>query len=71
VGKGAAYCRAEKEITQLINETNLLFIPTPMGKGVVSDFHNNCMIAARSKVLQKSDVILLIGARLNWILHFG
>ena len=44
MGKGAAYCRAEKEITRLINETNLLFIPTPMGKGVVSDFHNNCMI---------------------------
>jgi 2-hydroxyacyl-CoA lyase 1 len=71
VGKGAAYNRAENEVRKFIDTSNLLFIPTPMGKGVVSDNHQNCMSAARSRVLQKSDCILLIGARLNWILHFG
>jgi len=44
VGKGAAYSRAENEVRKLIDTSNLLFIPTPMGKGVVSDNHHNCVI---------------------------
>lgn len=50
---------------------NLPFLPTPMGKGVVPDNHPNCVGAARSRALQFADVIVLFGARLNWILHFG
>jgi 2-hydroxyacyl-CoA lyase 1 len=41
IGKGAAYCRAEEEINKFIEMTNLPFLPTPMGKGVVNDFHKN------------------------------
>ncbi len=44
VGKGAAYNRAENEVRKFIDTSNLLFIPTPMGKGVVSDNHQNCVI---------------------------
>jgi 2-hydroxyacyl-CoA lyase 1 len=47
------------------------FLPTPMGKGTVSDLHSNCVGAARSTALGQADVILLLGARLNWMLHFG
>ena len=71
IGKGAAYARAENEIRDFIDKTGLPFLPTPMGKGVVSDSHPQCVISARSKALAKADVILLLGARLNWILHFG
>lgn len=71
IGKGAAYSRAELPIRQLIDQTNLPFLPTPMGKGLVSDLHQNCVSAARSFALKNADVILLLGARLNWILHFG
>ncbi|CAD5122752.1 DgyrCDS11161 [Dimorphilus gyrociliatus] len=71
VGKGAAYCRAEHEVRQLINSLNIPFLPTPMGKGVVPDDHPLCVAPARSRALQKADVVLLLGARLNWILHFG
>lgn len=71
IGKGAAYGNYGKELTEFINSSNLPFLPTPMGKGVVSDFHQNCVGPARSTALSKADVILLIGARLNWILHFG
>ncbi|KAF7285957.1 hypothetical protein GWI33_008928 [Rhynchophorus ferrugineus] len=71
VGKGAAYARAENEVNELINLTNLPFLATPMGKGVVSDTSEKCIGPARSLALQKADVILLLGARLNWILHFG
>ena len=71
VGKGASYARAEKEVFELINDHNLPFLPTPMGKGCVSDLDNHSVASARSKALLEADVILLLGARLNWILHFG
>ncbi|XP_072364879.1 2-hydroxyacyl-CoA lyase 1 [Scyliorhinus torazame] len=71
LGKGAAYSRAEDNIRKLITRCGLPFLPTPMGKGVVPDNHLNCVSAARSRALQNADVILLLGARLNWILHFG
>lgn len=71
VGKGAAYARAEKEVRQLVNSTNLPFLPTPMGKGVVDDNAPQSVASVRTLALQKADVILLLGARLNWMLHFG
>ena len=60
-----------KGLTEFVANANLPFLPTPMGKGVVSDFHPNNASAARSLVLREADVVLLLGARLNWILHFG
>ncbi|KAI9270601.1 thiamine pyrophosphate enzyme, N-terminal TPP binding domain-containing protein [Phascolomyces articulosus] len=71
VGKGAAYARAENEIRQLIEKTQIPFLPTPMAKGLISDTHPLCVSAARSKALKEADVVLLLGARLNWILHYG
>lgn len=71
IGKGAAYARAEIAIRQLIHQTNLPFLATPMGKGVVPDTDPQSVASARTLALQKADVILLLGARLNWILHFG
>lgn len=71
IGKGAAYSRAEKELLTFINTFNLPFLSTPMGKGTVPDSHPNCVAAARTHALQSADTVLLLGARLNWILHFG
>nr|XP_022297186.1 uncharacterized protein LOC111106696 [Crassostrea virginica] len=71
VGKGAAYARAEKSVKRFVESTRLPFLPTPMGKGVLPDDHELCVSPARSKALQEADVIVLLGARLNWILHFG
>ena len=71
VGKGAAYARAEASIRKLIDKTNLPFLPTPMGKGVVPDWHPANTASARSSALKDADVVLVLGARLNWILHFG
>lgn len=71
VGKGAAYSRAEKEVRDLVELANLPFLATPMGKGVVPDTSPKFVGSARSAALQQADVILLLGARLNWILHFG
>ncbi|XP_075403301.1 2-hydroxyacyl-CoA lyase 1 [Tenrec ecaudatus] len=71
LGKGAAYAHAEESVRKLVEQCKLPFLPTPMGKGVVPDNHPNCVSAARSRALQFADVIVLFGARLNWILHFG
>ncbi|XP_049800666.1 2-hydroxyacyl-CoA lyase 1 isoform X1 [Schistocerca nitens] len=71
VGKGAAYGKAEHAVRELIKATSLPFLPTPMGKGVVSDTDEHCVASARTFALQNADVILLLGARLNWMLHFG
>ncbi|KAL0172618.1 hypothetical protein M9458_032929, partial [Cirrhinus mrigala] len=62
---------AEKELRELVEATGIPFLPTPMGKGVLPDDHPNCVAAARSRALLQADVIVLLGARLNWILHFG
>ena len=71
IGKGAAYAKAENAIRNLINQTHIPFLPTPMGKGVVSDSHPSNTASARSTALKEADVVLILGARLNWILHFG
>ncbi|KAJ2373208.1 hypothetical protein IW150_003732 [Coemansia sp. RSA 2607] len=71
VGKGAAYARAEEEIRRLVDKYQAPFLPTPMGKGVVPDEHPRNASSARSTALKSADVIVLLGARLNWILHFG
>ncbi|XP_050450729.1 2-hydroxyacyl-CoA lyase 1 isoform X1 [Cataglyphis hispanica] len=71
IGKGAAYARAEGPVREFIYSTNVPFLPTPMGKGVVPDTDERCVSSARTLALLHSDVILLLGARLNWMLHFG
>lgn len=71
VGKGMAWARAEQEVRQFIDRTQLPFLASPMGKGVVPDDHPLSVGAARSHALREADTILLAGARLNWIMHFG
>lgn len=71
VGKGAAYGQAEQQVRNLHKQTGLTFLPTPMGKGVISDDDDLNASAARSAALKTADVVLLVGARLNWILHYG
>ncbi len=71
VGKGMAWSRAEDEVRAFIERTRLPFLASPMGKGVLDDNHPLSVGAARSHALREADVIFLMGARLNWILHFG
>jgi 2-hydroxyacyl-CoA lyase 1 len=71
VGKGAAYAHAEAEVRAFVEATQLPFLPSPMGKGVVPDTHPLSVAPARGLALQEADVVVLLGARLNWIMHFG
>ena len=71
LGKGAAYAQADDQIRTLIERTGIPFLPMSMAKGLLPDTHPLCAGAARSTVLKESDVVVLIGARLNWLLSHG
>src|ERR1700738_3338882 len=71
LGKGAAYAQADKEIRAFIEATGLPFLPMSMAKGILPDNHPQSVAAARSVALGKADVVLLVGARLNWLLGHG
>ncbi len=71
VGKGAAYSRAEDEVREFIEKTQLPYLAAPMAKGLLPDDHPLSVAAARSYALQNADVVFLLAARLNWIMHFG
>ena len=71
LGKGAAYAQADEEIRSFIETTGIPFLPMSMAKGLLPDTHPLSAGAARSTVLKDSDVVLLIGARLNWLLSHG
>ena len=71
VGKGMAWSRAEDEVRAFIERTKLPFLASPLGKGVLDDEHPLSVGAARSHALREADVIFVMGARLNWIMHYG
>src|SRR5215216_4581113 len=71
LGKGAAYAQADEEIRALVEKSGIPFLQMSMAKGLLPDTHPQSAGAARSTVLKDSDVVLLIGARLNWLLSHG
>src|SRR2546422_10371469 len=71
LGKGAAYAQADEEIKSFVEKSGVPFLPMSMAKGLLPDTHPQCAGAARSTVLKDSDVVMLIGARLNWLLSHG
>lgn len=71
VGKGAAWSHAESEVQRFVDATQLPYLASPMGKGVIPDDHPLSVAAGRTYALQNADLVFLVGARLNWIMHFG
>ena len=71
LGKGAAYAQADDAIKSFVEKSGAPFLPMSMAKGLLPDTHPQCAGAARSTVLKESDVVMLIGARLNWLLSHG
>jgi oxalyl-CoA decarboxylase len=71
LGKGAAYAQADDAIRGFVEKSGAPFLPMSMAKGLLPDTHPQCAGAARSTVLAQSDVVMLIGARLNWLLSHG
>jgi oxalyl-CoA decarboxylase len=71
LGKGAAYAQADEQIRALVERSGIPFLAMSMAKGLLPDTHPQSAGAARSTVLKDADVVMLIGARLNWLLSHG
>ena len=71
LGKGAAYAQEDEAIRELIEKSGIPYLPMSMAKGLLPDNHPQSASAARSFVLAESDVVMLVGARLNWLLSHG
>jgi len=71
LGKGAAYAQADDDIRALVEKSGIPYLPMSMAKGLLPDTHPQSAGAARSLALKEADVVMLIGARLNWLLSHG
>jgi oxalyl-CoA decarboxylase len=71
LGKGAAYAQADEQIKAFVEKSGAPFLPMSMAKGLLPDTHPQCAGAARSTVLKDADVVMMVGARLNWLLSHG
>lgn len=71
LGKGAAYAQADELIKKLVESTGIPYYPMSMAKGLLPDNHPLSALSCRSTIMEKADVVMLVGARLNWLLERG
>ena len=71
LGKGAAYAQADDEIRAFIEKSGIPYLPMSMAKGLLPDTHPQSAGPARSLVLKEADVVVIMGARINWLLSHG
>ena len=70
-GKGVNNADAASEMREFVERTGIPYLAMPMAKGIIPDDHPQSAAAGRSFVLQNADMVVLVGARMNWMLHFG
>ena len=71
LGKGAAYAQVDDKIKTLVEKYNIPYFPMSMAKGLMPDVGPLSALSCRKTIMEKSDVVIMIGARLNWLLSFG
>src|ERR1700716_2931149 len=69
--QGAADAQADDPNREFIESTGIPYLPMSMAKGLLPDDHPQSAATARSLALKKADVVMLVGARLNWLLNHG
>ena len=71
LGKGAAYAQVDQDIRAFVEKSGIPYLPMSMAKGLLPDTHPQSAGAARSLALKEADVVVMVGARLNWLLSHG
>ncbi len=71
LGKGAAYAQADDLVREFVETSGIPYLPMSMAKGLLPDTHDLSAGPARSLVLKEADVVIMVGARLNWLLSHG
>lgn len=71
LGKGASYAQCDDVVREFVEKSGIPYLPMSMAKGLLPDTHEQSAGPARSLVLKESDVVIMVGARLNWLLSHG
>ena len=71
LGKGAAYAQVDEKIKTLVETYKIPYLAMSMAKGLMPDAGEYSALSCRSTIMEKADVVIVIGARINWMLSFG
>ena len=71
LGKGAAYAQVDDKIKTLIETYKIPYLAMSMAKGLMPDAGEYSALSCRSTIMEQADVVVVIGARINWMLSFG
>ena len=68
---GIIWSGAHAELLKFVETAGIPTVPTPLARGCIPDDHPFSCFISRSRAVAQSDVILFMGARLNFILSYG
>ncbi len=71
LGKGAAYAQVDDKIKTLVETYKIPYLAMSMAKGLMPDAGEYSALSCRSDIMEKADVVIVLGARINWMLSFG
>lgn len=70
-GKGAAYAQVEDKLKTLVDTYKIPYYAMSMAKGLLPDAGEYSALSCRSTIMEEADVVIVVGARINWMLSFG
>ncbi len=71
LGKGAAYAQVEDLLKELVETYKIPYLAMSMAKGLLPDKGEYSALSCRSTIMEEADAVIVVGARLNWMLDFG
>ena len=71
LGKGVRWTVSADRLRKLIETLGLPVITSPMGRGFIAEDHPLYFNRARAVLQSQADVVLVLGARLNWMFRHG
>jgi 2-hydroxyacyl-CoA lyase 1 len=71
IGKGVRWTAPYPAMRELVDRLAIPFITSPIGCGAISDGHPLCMNAAPWIAQSRADLVMVLGARLDWTFRYG
>jgi 2-hydroxyacyl-CoA lyase 1 len=71
VGSGARWAGRTAELRALVDELAVPFIASPNARGTLPDDDRLCVNVVSGWAQSNADVVLMLGARLNWLFRHG
>ena len=71
IGKGVRWSSPYAALRALVDTVALPFITSPIGRGAIPDDHPLCMNAIPWVAQSRADLVLVLGARLDWTFRYG